>query len=509
MYKKLLSIILCVALCFSALSYISCKKDESFTVTFSGGHEDARCYYGEENEIQVVTNANQIVEPIYVREGYNFVGWNVSISRIKSSTTVVAQWKKYEMDITFYANGGKDDDGNRTISLTADSAYEIVDKAPEFKKKGYSLSWSPSLETITKSCEVNAIWTINDYTLTFKNQNGEDFNNNSIKITYNQLLDYSKIEAPKVSGKKFACWVDAQGLPIDKGMIWDIDEGAVLSPVYVPQTDLVISYDLNGGNRQDTLGQRSFNSTTPIRITDPTRIGYSFDGWQINGEGEKYLSKELDLEKFMVNGELVDVALKATWNNVPYTASFDADGGEIIGQNQMEFFFGSVIEKLPTSQKENYEFVGWFYDGIQIKEGDLWEYAQDFTITAKYRAKYKVKFSLSSIVGVNNKLVVCKLVRWGDVQQATSLEVVEINLLEGQSLFTALGIGIMPVVDPIEEANINEYIFGNYWKYVDCNNESHKILPNTVFSAENLKDIKAGDTIILVPHIKLAWTPNY
>lgn len=507
MYKRLLSIILCIALCFSALSIVGCKKDQSFTVTFTGGHEDSMLYYG--NEVQVVTNSNQIIEPIYFREGYNFVGWNVSISRITSDTTIVAQWKKYQMEITFNANGGKDDEGNRTINITADSAYEIKEKAPKFKKKGYTLSWSPELETITKSCQVDAIWTLNEYNFIFKNKEGHDFLSNTQTVKYNQTLDFSFIQPPNSEGEKFVYWKDQNGNPIDKGMVWDIDEGAVLTPVYTPQEDFVITYDLDGGNRLSKDVQRSFNLGSALNIASPSRIGYSFDGWQINGGSDKFLSSEITLEHFMVDGNLTDVNLKATWNNVPYTARFDADGGVVSGEEQKEFLFGYKVENLPTAQKENYEFIGWFYDGVQIKEGDVWGNAEDLIITAKYRAVYKIKFSLSPVVSANNVSVLCKVLKWGDIEKTSSFEQVEITLLEGQSLFSAKGIAIMPVVEPISQSNVNEYMFGNYWKYVDSQNVSHKIVANTVFSSENLADIHAGDTIILVPHIKLAWTPNY
>ncbi len=454
----------------------------------------------------MVTNSSQIIEPIYVREGYNFVGWNLSLSRIEKNTTVVAQWRKYDIDVVFYANGGKDSNGNRIVKITADSAKQLIEKQPQFKKKGYTLSWMPKLETITSSCEVNAIWTVNDYSIAFINKDGQKFDD--MMITFNNLFDYSSISAPYVSGMKFAYWQDDNGVPFDKGMVWDIDDDISLTAVYLPQEDYVIYYDLNGGNRQEYGTQHSFNQNSQINITNPTRKGYEFAGWQINGGSDKYFSSDITLEHFKTNGNFADVNLKATWERVAYTATLVSNGGQFDGQEQIQFFYGYEIENLPIPQKENYEFIGWYIDDLEIKEGDLWEFAENITFSAKYLAKYKVKFSLSAL-DVNNVQVVCKLVKWGDVEKAESLEDVEIELLEGQSLLTAKGIGIMPIVNPDEDIKINEYIFGNYWKYIDSQNQSHKILANTVFSRETLPEINAGDTLTLVPHITLAWTPNY
>ena len=207
-------------LCVLSLNVVGCKKEESFTVTFSGGHEDASLYYGE--EVQVVTNANQLVEPVYVREGYNFVGWNLTVSRIEKSTTVVAQWRKYDLEVVFYANGGKDTSGNRVVKVKADSAKQLIEMQPQFERKGYTLSWVPQLETITSSCTVNAIWTINDYSITFKDKDGKDFTNNTLDVTYNDTFDYSNISAPEVSGMKFAYWADEQGFSFDNYLIMDI-----------------------------------------------------------------------------------------------------------------------------------------------------------------------------------------------------------------------------------------------------------------------------------------------
>ena len=506
MKKRILTIILCFVVCLSAFNFVACAKDNSFTVTFTSGHEDASLYYGK--EVQVVTSAKKLKEPIYIRDGYNFVGWNVSLSRITKSTTVEAQWKKYEMQVVFYANGGSADDGSTVISLTADSAKQIIDNQPQFKKKGYSLSWDTELATITSSCEINAIWTIKNYNLTFKDKNGQDFNNNLLNVTYNDKLDFGSLQAPQVVGEKFVCWQDESGNAIDKGIVWDIDGGAVLSALYTSQDNHVITYDLDGGNRLSAGAMRVFNQNSTLTLSNPTRRGYSFDGWQINGGSETFFASDITLEHLKKNGNLTDVTLKATWNKVPYIATFDADGGQFIGQSQLEFFFGSEVGELPVPQKENNEFIGWFYGETQIKQGDVWEQAENITLVARYKAIYKVKFSLTGVVGLDKTPIVCKLMKWGDVPISQTLENVELLILEGQSLLS-LGISVMPVVEPIEEYLIDEYKFGNYWKFVDSDNNGYKVLANTIFNSQNLPNVSAGDTIVLVPHVKLAWSPNY
>ena len=57
--------------------------DGTFTVRFEKGADDAVLYYGKQE--QKVRSSAEIEEPIFIRPGYNFVGWNKSISRIEKS----------------------------------------------------------------------------------------------------------------------------------------------------------------------------------------------------------------------------------------------------------------------------------------------------------------------------------------------------------------------------------------------------------------------------------------
>ena len=113
--KRLVIIISCILLCFiSAFSFAGCSED-TFTVRFESGAEDASLYYGK--QVQKVSSSSKIVEPVYIRPGYNFVGWNRSISMLKGDSKVVAQWKAYDFVVTFYGNGGVDKNGAKIVVL--------------------------------------------------------------------------------------------------------------------------------------------------------------------------------------------------------------------------------------------------------------------------------------------------------------------------------------------------------------------------------------------------------
>lgn len=508
--KRVIAILICVLLSVCCVFVGVGCDDGTFTVRFDKGATDAVLYYGEQE--QKVKSSTEIEEPIFIRPGYNFVGWNKSISRIEKSTTVVAQWKKYSFEVVFNANGGQDALGNKTVVVKVDSAVELMEKAPTFVKKGYTLSWSVDLGGIQGNCSVDAVWTIEDYQLIFKDISGGDFANNVLTANYNQIIQDISISAPAVSGKRFACWVDKNGLPLDKGVVWNKAEGDTFYPQYVDENEFVITYDLNGGERENFVYSYSASQNeNDCILKDPVRGGYAFKGWKINGSQTTYFSQDISLKDFKVDGQYADVSLVAEWENKPYLLEFETDGGTISGVTSKQVEFGKPIGALPTVQKNGYVFIGWFYDGDLIRETDLWLYPKDTTFIARYRAKYKIQFSLSATVSTDGAFLRCKLLRWGSVVNdgQTDFESVVIDIEEGQSLYSASGFDKMPVVDPIEEQRVNEYSFGNDWLWVDANGNAHPVYCSTIFNPENFEGITGGQTILLVPRCKTTWSPRY
>ena len=132
--KTIISIFLAVMLCFSASVMISgCSTDRTFTVTFEAGVEDAYLVEGE--EVQTVTNANQLVPPKYARDGYVHDNWDKVLSEIKSSTTVKATWIEKTFSVSFLP-GAPDAvlvSGNE--SQEVGSGLQLV--PPVYERKGY------------------------------------------------------------------------------------------------------------------------------------------------------------------------------------------------------------------------------------------------------------------------------------------------------------------------------------------------------------------------------------
>ncbi|MBQ7339714.1 MAG: InlB B-repeat-containing protein [Clostridia bacterium] len=88
-----LSLILFVLAIFSATG---CGGN-AFTVKFDGNGGELV----SGSEVQIVDNVKEISTPVYKREGYNFIGWDIDLSTINSDTVVKAQWRSKEDSVVY------------------------------------------------------------------------------------------------------------------------------------------------------------------------------------------------------------------------------------------------------------------------------------------------------------------------------------------------------------------------------------------------------------------------
>lgn len=134
---------------------------------------------------------------------------------------------------------------------------------------------------------------------------------------------------------------------------------------------------------------------TDTVISDPTKAGYTFLGWLVNGESTA--RKALTLAKESCTGA---ITLTATWKQNPYTITWMVNEGGTINET-LEYsktaFFGGAITAPTVTAKDGYAFGGWYTDGSnfaehtkfnngdKMPEGDVIYYAKwtliEYTIT--------------------------------------------------------------------------------------------------------------------------------
>ena len=114
-----------------------------------------------------------------------------------------------------------------------------------------------------------------------------------------------------------------------------------------------ITYNLNGGSVA-TANPTTYNVETPtFTLNNPTKPGYTFDGWTGTGLAEPTQTVTIAL------GSNGDRSYTANWTPNTYTVHFDANGGEG-SMDDMNFTY-DVAQSLTANAftREDFSFSGW------------------------------------------------------------------------------------------------------------------------------------------------------
>ena len=135
-----------------------------------------------------------------------------------------------------------------------------------------------------------------------------------------------------------------------------------------------VHFETNGGTAvSDFIGNEILSAVTPFKED------YTFAGWYLNSD----FSGDAVSFPFTLNA---NITLYARWNK-NYTVSFNANGGTEISSIKT-----GVLQELPFTEKENYEFSGWYANSSLSGEKISVPYlvTQDITLYAKWLPTYLV-----------------------------------------------------------------------------------------------------------------------
>ena len=170
----------------------------AYTVTFQseGGSEVA-------SQIRANTPADQPADP--TKEGYTFIGWYKGEEKwnfadaVTEAMTLTAKWQLNQYTITFDTAGGSE-----VPSITQDYGTAITPPAAP-TKTGYTFAgWDKTIPATmpAEDMTITARWTVNQYTITFKPENGGE----DIVITQDYGTAITPPAAPTRTGYTFAGW---------------------------------------------------------------------------------------------------------------------------------------------------------------------------------------------------------------------------------------------------------------------------------------------------------------
>ena len=320
------------------------------TVTFDSGK-------GSKVDSQTVKEGDPVSKPDNpTREGYTFNGWLLGgdpydfTTPVMQDLTLTASWTKNKSTYTvkFDLNGGDGDIADQKVKEGS-----TIDRPDNPTREGYTfMGWQYEdsdwnfLNTVTSNMTLTAQWKRNEvkkYTVTFDTANGTSIDPQTIK----DGGKVSKPDDPTREGYEFKGWT-LNG--VDYDFTTPVKADLVLTAVWTPvkPKTYTITFDTDGGTVVPS--QTVKDKGTATEPTAPTKTGYEFKGWLLDGKPYDFTTPVTK-----------DVTLKAKWEKTKvesYTVAFDsADGSEVASQTVEQ---GKTAVKPDDPTREGYTFLGWY-----------------------------------------------------------------------------------------------------------------------------------------------------
>ena len=306
-------------------------------------------------------------DPAPTKTGYTFDCWTLNGVEYTFGTmpandvSLKAKWTVNQYTISF------DSDGGTAVSpITKD--YNTAVTAPDAPTKtGYTFAgWYLGENKYTfdkmpaEDIELTAHWTVNGYKITFNSNGGTAVEDASYDFG---AQTSAPVPAPTKTGYTFAGWY----LGDDEYTFGTMPANDVALTAHWNVNSYKITFNSDGGTAvEDATYNYGAQTSAP---TAPTKTGYTFDGWTLDGEAYTFGTMPAN-----------DVNLKAEWTINSYTLKFvDAQGADFKTYTVEYNSDITVPETAPV--KEYYNFIGWSLDGTTVPEEGLGKMpANDVTV---------------------------------------------------------------------------------------------------------------------------------
>lgn len=322
-------------------------------------------------DVTFVTNSDTVIDPIIgtydqpieapeepTRFGYEFTGWFTDSefemmydfdTLITGDLTLYAKWDLAEFTLTFDTRGG--DPVEPDTALFMETFMEP--ETPTYT--GYNFAgWYADEELTTEfdfSAEVSADatayakWIPKTYQITLVENGGPNLPN--IMGIFGQPID--EPDAGTWPGYVFDGWYTDE----DFTELYDFEEpisGAFNLYAKWDLAEYTLTFELNGGSgtESDTaLYQELFEAPA-----DPTRTGYTFEGWFADSE----LTTAFDFSTPATE----DLMAYAKWTPLTYEVVYVENGGDPIPNGSVQH--DQVVTPPEMVQRTGYTFTGWYTD---------------------------------------------------------------------------------------------------------------------------------------------------
>jgi uncharacterized repeat protein (TIGR02543 family) len=269
--------------------------------------------------------------------------------------------KPSQYTITFDSHNGTE------VPPITDNAGTAVGKPADPARNGYTFTgWYSAASggtvytwphTLTGNVTIHAQWTAITYTVEY-NANGGSGTMGPSTHTYDAELPLTANGFTK-SGHFFAVWNTQEG-----GGGTSYNDGQSVSNLSSTQGDTVtlyaqwttiiytVTFESHSGSAVTAVSGASGTQTT--KPADPTRNGYTFQGWyNVESGGTPYT---------WPHTLAADVTMHAQWTAIDYTITYHLDGGSNNAANPANYTIASPAITLAAPTRTGYTFGGWYSD---------------------------------------------------------------------------------------------------------------------------------------------------
>ena len=223
---------------------------------------------------------------------------------------------------------------------------------------------------------LTAIWKdapVTYYTVSFDSNGGTGSMAAATGVSGDYVLPVCGFTAP--NGKQFKAW-SVGGVEKAAGDTITVNANTTVTAIWenIPVTYYTVTFDSNGGSAVTAQSIEAGQKAT--KPADPTKDGYDFKGWTLNGSAYDFNTA--------VNG---NITLVATWEQqqvVPttYTVSFAANGGTGTMADVTGISGEYTLPENGFTAPDGKQFKAWSVGGNEKAVGDKITVTADTTVTA-------------------------------------------------------------------------------------------------------------------------------
>lgn len=376
-----------------------------YWVKFDGNGADG----GKKMENQEFTydEAKALTKNTFTRTGYGFAGWvtNLTASAVftdeatvsnltaepDATNTLWAKWNANQYKVVYHGPDGATSDQD----FTYDQSQKLKGADTFAPPAGWMVfaGWTNAVKVYAADATVSnltdvaggtvdlyAKWTDDSYTVDF------DGNGATGGTMDSQVFEHGESRALnanefKRTGHTFAKWTGADGKTYDDKAEFTAPASGIGETLQAVWT--AIEYECLFDGQSD--GKKKYGEK--ITRVDPSKTGYTFEGWTLNG------GDVVDLSTFTMPDH--DVAFTSKWKPITYTIAFDGNGTTTVAMAPTNVKYG-VEFTLPSNTYvwTGHEFVQWtnsvgetFRDGETVKKNLATTDGATVTLYAQWQEK--------------------------------------------------------------------------------------------------------------------------